>query len=88
MYIGYTRKTITLGLPDIIQPYYYLFIEMVSNAKVEHHEATRLKEEGVVRTSAKVESAATNTKIGERLQTLEEHSLGGGRRGIGDTRPL
>ena len=38
-------KTITLGLPDIIQPYYYLFIEMVSNAKVEHHEAAQLKEE-------------------------------------------
>ena len=38
-------KTITLGLPDIIQPYYYLFIEMVSNAKVEHHEAARLNEE-------------------------------------------
>ena len=38
-------KTIILGLPDIIQSYYYLFIEMVSNAKVEHHEAARLKEE-------------------------------------------
>ena len=38
-------KTIILGLPDIIQSYYYLFIEMVSNAKVEHHEAVRLKED-------------------------------------------
>ena len=38
-------KTTTLGLPDIIQPYYYLFIEMVGNAKVEHHEAARLNEE-------------------------------------------
>ena len=38
-------KTIILGLPDIIQSYYYLFIEMVSNAKVEHQESVRVSED-------------------------------------------
>ena len=38
-------KTIILGLPDIIQSYYYLFIEMVSNAKTEHQEMVRTNED-------------------------------------------
>ena len=37
-------KTIILGLPDIIQSYYYLFIEMVNNAKTEHQEMVRTNE--------------------------------------------
>ena len=35
-------KTIILELQDIIQSYYYLFIEMVSNAKVEHQKSVRV----------------------------------------------